>query len=272
MYFAGRVSKELESDYFQQRTASEPAQASLVHAINNSLGLPLLTSDDMFAARSELEEAAGEMDLSLYLGTDAQGTGDWPIEVAQHAVYKKLALDNLTFKSVNFGLRADGTMPKTPHGIINHANDHDFIVELQFPVDEASATAAAAVDAENPNIGLVGYDWKSLPVGKNGERGHFVAVRNKLVYDSAVPAVEGQKAAGIDMTKYPYFAYTKKVHWVTVVSLRFDADSKEQETQEQAQGQEGEDEQGEDEREGESDDEEVRQNEENHTAEAAEGK
>jgi len=241
-----------------------------VHGINNSLGLPLLTVEDMFAARNELEEAAGEMDLSLYLGTDAQGSGDWPIEVAQHAIYKKMPLDNLTFKSVSFGLRPDGTMPKNPYGVVNQGNGHDLIIELQFPVDEASSTAAAAIDAENPNIGLIGYDWKSLPVGKNGERGHFVAVRNKLVYDSAVPRVEGQKPTGIEMTKYPYFAYTKKVYWVNVASLSFDADSKEQEAHDQTEDQEGEE--GEDEREGESDDEEVRQNEEKHTGEVAEGK
>ena len=70
--------------------------ASLVHAVNNSVGLPLLTAEDMATARSELHEAAGAMGMELYLGTDASGEGDWPIEVAQHALYKKLTEGNIT--------------------------------------------------------------------------------------------------------------------------------------------------------------------------------
>lgn len=183
----------------------EPALASLVHAVNNSVGLPLLTAEDMVAARSELHEAAGTMGMELYLGTDASGEGDWPIEVAQHALYKKLTEGNITLKAANFGMNAQGKVPKKVMETIdnNHAHAFDLLAELQFP----TTNEVGAGEGEE----CAGYHWRDLPVGKNGERGHFVAVRNGLVYDSNSSGEDGHI-----LWRYTHMRYTKKLYRVVV--------------------------------------------------------
>jgi len=190
------------SDFFQKKTEGEPALASLVHAMNNTVGLPLLTVEEMFAARNELQEAAGTMGLELYLGTDSTGDGDWPIEVLQHALFQKLAEGNLVFQTSKFGTTADGTpTSNTPATINGHAQKSDLLVELQFPTSEGTAGSYDGNGA--------GYHWRDLPVGKNGERGHFVAVRNHLVYDSASPA---EQSRGHPLLSYPHFWHAKNVY------------------------------------------------------------
>ena len=60
-------------DYFQLPSSAEPSQCSLIHAMNNALGLPVLTVEEMFAARAELTEAMKELGEELYLGSDNTG-------------------------------------------------------------------------------------------------------------------------------------------------------------------------------------------------------
>lgn len=205
--FSGNVDRGGEdkpSDFFQKRTEGEPALASLVHAVNNTVGLPLLTVEEMFAARNELHEAAGTMGLELYLGTDSTGDGDWPIEVAQHALYQKLAEGNITLESARFGVNKAGKVPKVVMEIVNgsHAHKFELLAELQFPTTD-----------DGTGLECAGYHWRDLPVGKNGERGHFVAVRNGLVYDSAAP---GEGNLGFSLLKYTHLRYTKKLYKVVV--------------------------------------------------------
>lgn len=205
------VGKEngLETNvYFQKKTplVTEPGQVSLVHAVNNCVGLPLLTVADMFTARAELVDAAKEMALDLYLGTNEHGSGDWPIEVAQHVLYKKLAPDNITFKSVGYGAVAkSGQCKSAIHSINANSKSADLLVELQFPTSDS-----------NGQTEPIGYGWSGLPVGSNGERGHFVAVRNGLVYDSAFAF----GARGEPVLKYKLFGHTKKVYRVEIRKTR----------------------------------------------------
>ena len=62
-----------KSDFFQHPSSAEPSQSSLIHAMNNALGLPVLSVEEMFEAHGELTQAMKELGEEVYLGSDNAG-------------------------------------------------------------------------------------------------------------------------------------------------------------------------------------------------------
>ena len=149
--------------------------------------------------------------ITISITNTHTGPGDWPIEVAQQVLLKKFPENNITLTSKKY-------QRKSPelycYSIRQLASQYDLVVELQYPTSSGSSErdTASQVDTEKHPTPGAWYDYKTLPIGGNNERTHFIAVRDGLVYDAA------NQGRTVGVVKYGPFRYTKKVYAVVVKS------------------------------------------------------
>ena len=171
---------ETVSEYYQlQDAAHEPDHATLLHAFNNTLGMHLLTLQDLLAARRELLEQAAECNMDVYLGTDYTTTppvsssssnssssssttasatttpataatrqvGDWPVEVLKHAVYRRCS--NVELRSCGFAQNTRNA-ELILSALWNHQRaGRNMLLELHFPAlleQEGAVTTSSATN------------------------------------------------------------------------------------------------------------------------------
>lgn len=215
-----------------------------MHAFNNAVGSPLLGPVDMYNARIDLLKVASRNSVEgLYFGTDESGIGGWPIEVLMCALGYNFYRRCVSLKKVNHGGQGRANSNVIIAAIESHVlAGFDLIVELQFPANPSttsntsvnlspttnptssstsgdSANATIAVDssgntrtvASSSGGGAEG-DLQALPVNSLGERGHFIAVRNGLVYDSAAPA--GQPP--VEVARYTQWKHIHRAYRLNV--------------------------------------------------------
>lgn len=155
----------------------------------------------------------------MYMGTDETGAGDWPIEVLMCVLGYNFYKRCVSLKKVKFGghKRRKRAGAMVAEAIKSHvSNGFDLIVELQFPTNGPSSHSKTKTDgsasssaAPGPAPGRAPYEyWRDLPVSPLGERGHFIAVRNGLVFDSAAPAGDPPVA----VKDYPLWTHTERVY------------------------------------------------------------
>jgi hypothetical protein len=191
-----------ELDVLQVRDpATEPVQCSLVHAFNNAVGIRgLISAADMISARRDLVEVAGALSVKAYFGTDESGPGDWPVEVLTAVLADQFGYINL--KRCGYDVKTGDVSPdRIFMAVIGYARmGFQLLCEQQLPV----TTEAKDVDKNAPGDEL----WDDLPVSPAGERTHFIAVRNGLVYDP----LRGPDARPVPVSEYPHWALCKRMY------------------------------------------------------------